>query len=198
VARWLRLRKQVPLLVVSFLLSSIYRTVGRVWFVSSATPEVRGSTHNLKGGLLFVVGRRLNSIGQGRGGQRFALEFNGSFPFLHVQSLAPGLVSVAFLHTPCLSQTARVPKVNGMQFGFGIGPSGNSGACNATPGFGNQFSSNPPIPSPGINIGEPAPTPPGGQPAPGEGACAACGGCGSSSTGAGGGGFCDPSEPRNL
>jgi hypothetical protein len=125
-ARWLRLRKEVPLLVISFLLSSVYRTAMRVWSVSSPRGQVYGSTHETKRGLLFVVTRRLNSVGRDDRGQRFALEFNGSFPFLHVQPLAPGLVPVAVSHTPCISQMVRGPEVVGMQFGFGVPPSGNN------------------------------------------------------------------------
>src|ERR1700722_1768357 len=131
-ARWLRLRKQVPLLIISFLLSSIYRTVMRVWAVSFPVGEVPTSTHGAKRGLLLVVGRRLNSESRNERGQRFGLELNSSFPFLHVESLAPGLVSVAFSHTSCLSHTTRVPAVNGMQFPFGICPAGGGGVCNSS------------------------------------------------------------------
>jgi hypothetical protein len=169
-ARWLRLRKQVPLLVISFLLSSLYRTVMRVWSVSSPLGEVRASTHDAKRGLLFVVARRFNNVGGNERSQRYAVELNGSFPFFHVQSLAPDLVPVAVSQTPCLSQTVRTPDVMAMQFGFGVAPSGNSGACNPAAGIGNAFTSNPPIPSTPIHIGEPAPAAP---------ACEhhRCGGC---------------------
>src|SRR4029077_12114479 len=146
-ARWLRLRKQVPLLIISFLLSSIYRTVMRVWPVSSAVGEVPTSARGTKRGLIFSVGGRLNSGSRDETGRRFSLELSSSFPFLHVQSLAPGLVSVAFSHTPCLSETTRVPTVNAMQFPFGAGQPSNGGVCSGSnAGAGNQFSSNPLLP----------------------------------------------------
>jgi hypothetical protein len=164
-AKWIRLRSQVPLLVISFLLSSIYRSFVRVWPINSSA-----SIHNVRHGLLFQVGRRLDSGSGYNRSQRFILEVNGSFPFLHVQSSAQGVVSVEYTHTPCISESDKRPPVNSMQFGFGVSPSGNEGVCNANAGPANQFSSNPPIPSPAINIGEPAPTPP-------ERGCGGCGGC---------------------
>ena len=173
-ARWIRLRTQVPILIISFLLSSLYRTFVRVWPLGSSAGEVGTPTHGARHGLLLLVGRQHNGSRDERG-RRFVLELNSSFPFLHLQSLAPGLVSVAYSHTPCISQSDRLPQVNGMQFGFGVAPSGNQGVCSSNAGPGNQFSSNPPIPSPAINIGEPAPHPPGC--AQGCGGCGGCGGC---------------------
>ena len=171
--RWLQLRKQVPLLIISFLLSSIYRTVMRAWTISSPGPEVTSSAYGSKHGLLFLVGHRSNNGSRKENNQRFAVELNASFPFFHMQALAPALVPVAFSHTPCLSQAARTPAVNGMQFGFGVVPSG--GVCNSNANAGNQFSSNPPIPSPAINI----PPPSGGDRGiiRGCGDCGGCGGC---------------------
>jgi hypothetical protein len=192
VARWLRLRTQIPLLIVSFLLSSIYRTVMHVWPFNSPVREVRSSSRGAKGGLLFLVRGGPNNGRSGDNGQRYALELNGSFPFLHVQLLAPTSVAVALAHTPCLSQTAKAPEVNAMQFGFagpsGGGPSGSGGVCAVNGGPGLQFSSNPLPPS--TYVGNPPPSfvepgsagKPGGPEPPGCGGCGCdcgCGSCGS-------------------
>jgi hypothetical protein len=170
VARWLRVRKQVLLLIVSFLASSIYRTVMGVWPFSGAAGEAHASMHRTSHGLLFSVDRGPNGGSGTAPGRTVSLEVNGSFPFFHMYSVAPGLVAVAALHTPCLSERARDPEVNAMQFGFGVANT-NSGVCATNPGNGLQFSSNPGPAStyvgnpPAIDIGEAAPN---------EG----CGGCG--------------------
>jgi hypothetical protein len=157
-AKWIRLRTQVPLLIISFFLSSMYRTFVRVWPLGSSPGEVRASARGAKSGLIFQIGRQLDTGTRNDRGRQFVLELNSSFPFLHLQPLAAGLVPVAYAHTPCISQTEKVPQVNSMQFGFGVSPSGNEGVC-SNADVGNQFSSNPPIPSPGVNIGEPSPSP---------------------------------------
>lgn len=173
-ANWLRLQKRTSLLILSFFASCLYRTITGVWPFGSPANTIVTSTRGETRGLLFPIGR--SSQRGGHDARQYALEVNGSFPFLHLQSLAPGLASVAVTHPPCISTTTGDLKVNAMQFGVA-----QSSACNLNPNPGNQalFSSNP-VPastnySP-IAIGEPAPG--GGESGPGAGGGQGCGGCG--------------------
>jgi hypothetical protein len=141
-ARWLRRQKQLPLLVLSFLLSSIYRMIVGAW--PTQLPTADASSH------------------------RFALELDRTYPFLHVRQSAPRLAPVA-LSTPCLSQAVSPQAVNTMQFGFvPIGGEGEGpGVCQNLGNF-PEFTDNPPVAAPPINIGEPG---------SGCGGCGDCGNC---------------------
>ncbi len=171
-ANWLRLQKRTSLVVLSFLASCIYRTVTGAWPLDSSRFTLDASPHGEGHGLLISMDHGIFNRGHHAG--RFGLELNGSFPFLHLQSLAPGLVSVAVSHTPCIGKTTGGLEVNAMQ--FGIGP---SSICASSPNAKALFSSNPAPPStnignpPVISIGE-------GGAGGGEGAHGApgCGGCG--------------------
>jgi hypothetical protein len=164
VARWLRLQRRASLLILSFFVSSFYRTITGAWPYASHFGGIGSSANGAKRGLLIPVGL------EGRS-RRYALEFDSAFPYLHLQTLTSRSVPVPVSNMACLSKAPIDKGINAMQ--FGIGPSGSSGVCPANAPGQALFSSNPVPPStgignpPDINIGEPAP---GGE-------NQSCGGC---------------------
>jgi hypothetical protein len=175
VAKWLRLQKRASLLILSFFVSSLYRSITGSWPFASQFGRVGSSTSGAKRGLLIPVGRNLfhpwRSDGSSR---RYAFEFDSAFPYLHLQTLTRNSVPVALSSMACLSKAPARLGINAMQFGVGPEQSSGCGSANA------MFSSNPVPPSTGIG------NPPDisiGAPAPG-GEAPSCGGC----SGGGGGG----------
>jgi hypothetical protein len=125
-ARMLRVQKQILLLITSFLLSSVYRTVKGVWSVGSTTSSSPNSTRRDYQSLLVCTGR--GAVADNRDPSTYALELSSSFPFIHIQSLSFKAVPIALSHTPYLSGMAGLPDLSATQVA--------QGAC-ASPGTGN-------------------------------------------------------------
>jgi len=135
-ARMLRVQKQILLLITSFLLSSVYRTVKGVWSVGSATSSSPNSTRRDYESLLVCTGR--GAVADNRDPSTYALELSSSFPFIHIQSLSLKAVPIALSHTPYLSGMAGLPDLSATQVA--------QGAC-ASPGTGNGNANAPSSPN---------------------------------------------------
>jgi hypothetical protein len=131
-AKMLRAQKQIILLVITFVFSSLYRTVVGVWPFGSPLSLASHRSFREPNGLL-VCPYDGNSGSEGAvASDRFALEINGSFPFLHLHSMSVESISVALSHAPYLSGLSEIPELNAMQAGSPFAPLGQA-SCPAPP-----------------------------------------------------------------
>jgi len=110
-AKLLRVQKQIILLVVSFVLSSVYRTFTGAWPFTKADAASRVTLNRTHGGFLLTILRPPSTDRKAPGRSLYALEVTESFPFLHVLNLTVGEAHVALVRT---ARVCRVTNLSGL------------------------------------------------------------------------------------